>query len=118
MSDKQLSLLENFKKKVEKGTPIKDFKKGKVIKAHNKMDSPSYSYKLTAKYGDIYDNNDGFKPYFTPAEMLKFGVFEGKYLNDSIYEFPKEWFLDALKYERLSPGFPDVNCNYFQIKSR
>jgi hypothetical protein len=87
-----------------------------IIKPNNKMDSPSYSYKLTAKYGDIF--NEGFKPYFTPAEMLKFGIFEGKYLNDSIHEFPKEWFLDAIKYGRLSPEFPDVNCNYFGIKSR
>ena len=76
--------LREFKSKVEKGRSVKAFKKGLIITPKNKMETGTYSYELTAKYGDIYNYADGFKPYFTPAEMLKFGVFEGKYLNDCI----------------------------------
>jgi hypothetical protein len=55
-----------------------------------------------------------FKPSFTPQEMLKLGVFEGKYLNDCRDEFPQEWYTDA----KVSRDKPDVRLNYFGIKSR
>lgn len=94
------------------------FKPGKVIDPYNKLDfgPGNYSYQLTAGYGDVY--SEQFQPYYTPQEMLTIGVFEGKYLNDCLLEFPREWFINALKARNLSPGQPDVSCNYFQIKSR
>jgi hypothetical protein len=47
------------------------------------------------------------------------GVFEGKYLNDCIREFPAEWFVGALHFGRLSPeGANPERCNLFGIKSR
>jgi len=94
----------------------KDFKSGMTIVAINKMDLGNYSYKLDANLGDI--DHPEFKPFFSPRDMLKFGVFEGKYLNDCVLEYPKEWFLDAIGEGTLSPSGADVNCNFFSIKSR
>jgi hypothetical protein len=93
-----------------------DYKIGQTIVANNKMDKGQYSYKLTAAMGDVYTSD--FNPEYSPRQMLEMGVFEGKYINDCIMEFPKEWFIDALKSDRLSPERPDINCNRFKIKSR
>jgi hypothetical protein len=95
----------------------KDFKVGKVIQCVNKMDRGRYSFVLTAPYGKVRQPGY-FEPHFTPAEMLKLGVFEGKYMNDCVREYPKEWFLAALKAGTLSPAAPDVRCNFFGLKSR
>jgi hypothetical protein len=119
MTKKNLSIDEMQKVLVsESARSIRDYRPGLKIVPNNKMDRGQYSYQLTAKYGDIYNNEDGFRPYFTPAEMLLLGVFEGKYLNDCLDEFPKEWFLDAIQCGKLSPKKPDISCNHFGIKSR
>jgi len=104
-----------------RGRPLASFKQGDRVRAAPKMRAgaglrPTYSYTLTAVPGDC--KSPGFRPAFTPGEMLAAGVFEGKYLNDSIGEFPSEWFRDALAADRLSPERPDVTCNAFGIKSR
>ncbi len=70
-----------------------------------------YSYVLTAPVGAEFAPE--FTPHFTPQEMLEHGVFEGKYMNDCTQEFPAEWFDNA----KLSDK-PDVDVNYFGIKSR
>ena len=93
-----------------------DFYPEKKILAHNKMDKTPYIYTLEAAYGNVI--SESFKPQFSPAEMLKMGVFEGKYLNDCVLEFPKSWFEEAIKNNTLSPGEPNIMCNYFKIKSR
>lgn len=71
-----------------------------------------YKYELSAPMGKAFAAD--FKPELTPQEMLKFGVFEGHYLNDCQNEFPKDWFSGA----KLSPDFPDIAQNCFGIKSR
>ena len=71
-----------------------------------------YRYCLTEPMGLNFDLD--FRPELTPKEMLSLGVFEGKYLNDCVNEFPADWFENA----RLSFDKPDVSCNCFGVKSR
>ena len=48
-----------------------------------------------------------------PSEMLKLGVFEGKYCNDCRPELPEQWFVGARIAARADSGL-----NYFGVKSR
>lgn len=89
----------------------KKYSKGSVIHVSDKMQK-HYSYTLTAPYGRIHDPS--FKPELTPCQMLRLGVFEGKYLNDCRDEFPKEWYNTS----RLSPDKADPSLNCFGVKSR
>jgi hypothetical protein len=97
------------------GRPLASFKKGDQIKVYNKMEK-NYSYILEENPGSSFD--EGFKPYFTPGQMLRLGVFEGKYLNDCLTEFPAEWFLDAIALDKLRPQGADLEVNLFKIESR
>lgn len=80
----------------------------------NDLMQKNYHYLLTAPMGQDFDID--FKPELSPAEMLKLGVFEGKYLNDCFNEFPREWYENAT--ESLSPAKPNISKNFFKIKSR
>lgn len=97
-----------------KGNPASEFVPGTTVHAINKMDK-HYTYTLTANQGEFPPE---FKPYLTPEEMLCLGVFEGKYLNDCLLEFPREWFIKAIALNTLSPEAPNIDRNYFHIKSR
>ena len=108
-TDDMLKILES------KGNPLKDFKKGTKITVYNKMEQ-GYSYVLAENPGK--NMAEDFKPELTPAEMLSAGVFEGKYLNDCLLEFPKEWFIKAIKKGKLSPEHANSEINLFKIKSR
>jgi len=85
-------------------------KANRCIEVNDKMQS-NYTYELVAPIGADFD--DGFQPFHTPQEMLAMGVFEGKYCNDCIREFPQEWFDRAKISDK-----PDASLNYFGIKSR
>ena len=105
------------------GRPLADFKRGDRIRAAPGMLASvgrrSYSYTLTERPGDCCSGSgNSFTPALTPGQMLALGVFEGKYLNDSVCEFPREWFADAIAAGRLSPERPDIRCNAFGVKSR
>ena len=99
---------------IAKGKPLADFKKGMTIHVWNKM-KKGYDYKLDAEPGELHAD---FKPYASPGEMLAAGVFEGKYLNDCLLEFPAEWFWDAIQARKLCPGEPDVSVNLLSVDSR
>lgn len=86
------------------------YKPGDMIHVNDTMQT-EYSYRLTAPMGKGFDA--GFAPHFSPKEMLKLGVFEGKYCNDCRDEFPKDWFKEA-KISDIAD--PELNC--FRIKSR
>ncbi len=83
---------------------------GSIIHVNDRMQT-DHEYTLSAPVGE--DFAPGFKPHFTPQEMLELGVFEGKYMNDCRAEFPAAWFEKA----KLSDT-PDPSLNCFQIKSR
>jgi len=104
------AMINNLKKY---GRPLSSFRRGDVIHVSNKM-SKGYSYTLAENPGTGFAPD--FKPWADPGEMLALGVFEGKYLNDCIQEFPAEWFLRAL--DKLRPAAADVSINLFQIHSR
>jgi hypothetical protein len=52
-----------------------------------------------------------FEPDPTPAEMLRLGVFGGKYMNDCGDEFPASWF----KLAKLASGARDSSLNCFGV---
>jgi hypothetical protein len=83
---------------------------GDIIHVSDRMQR-DYIYEIAVNPGD--DFGDSFEPFFTPAEMLTMGVFEGKYCNDCRSELPSEWFSDARMAE-----WPDPGLNYFGVKSR
>jgi len=55
----------------------------------------------------------GFLPQLTPGEMLRLGVFGGRYMTDCRAEFPARWFTGA----RLSSGRRDARLNYFGVNA-
>ena len=81
------------------------------IIVYDKMQK-GYTYIRTCAEGKHFDPL--FKPELTPIQMLEYGVFEGHYLNDCLDEFPKNWFKKA-KFSFLKP---DIECNFFKVKSR
>ena len=99
------------------GAPLRSFRRGdRVYGATGMALRSGYSYVLDSEPGALPAD---FRPELSPGEMLMLGVFEGKYLNDCIREFPAEWFLGALQMGRLSPEGPDpARCNLFGVKSR
>jgi hypothetical protein len=110
----QIKTVDDMLTILKKGNPLSSYKKGTRITVYNKMEQGSYV--LTENPGKNF--HPEFEPAFTPAEMLELGVFEGKYLNDCLLQFPKEWFLGAIKKGKLSPegANPELNC--FGVKSR
>jgi len=82
--------------------------KAKTVTVRDKMQR-GYRYTLTAPTGRAFDPE--FKPDLTPREMLRLGVFGGKYMTDCRKEFPKSWFTHA----RLSPGRKDPSLNCFGV---
>lgn len=79
----------------------------KLVRVNDKFQK--YKYYRTEKPGEL---EKGFEPFFTPNQMLRLGVFEGKYLNDCEKEFPG-LFIKA-KLSKVA----DPKINMFKIKSR
>lgn len=117
--------------KSSKSKPKSWFKAGRKIKVKNRMQK-NYTYTLTFDAGKKlthggWDKDDkpirysDFKPKYSPQTMLRMGVFEGKYCNDQIFEFPREWYLTGsgnFNKRKFSPEKADPKCNYFGVKSR
>jgi hypothetical protein len=64
----------------------------KSVTVNDKMQK-GYRYALTAPVGRRFD--PAFRPDLKPAQMLRLGVFCGKYMTDCTKDFPKSWFAHA-----------------------
>jgi hypothetical protein len=68
-----------------------------------------YRYECVAPVGRAFDPE--FQPELTPQEMLRLGIFCGKYMTDSHEEFPRHWFAHA----KLAAGRRDCSLNCFGV---
>jgi hypothetical protein len=82
----------------------------KTVTVSDKMQK-GYRYTLTAGPGRGFDPE--FKPQLTPAQMLKLGVFAGKYMTDCRKEFPASWFAGT----KLAPKKRDPSLNFFGVNA-
>ncbi len=77
----------------------------------NDLMQRGYTYYLVAPAGK--DFHPDFKPQLTPKQMLRLGVFGGKYMTDCREEFPGEWFTN----EKLCHERHDADLNYFGVNA-
>ena len=70
-----------------------------------------YAYWRTEPVGRNFA--PAFTPDLTPKEMLRLGVFGGKYMTDCQEEFPRSWFARA----KLCPGRHDARLNCFGVNA-
>lgn len=103
--DEMLDILDKY------GNPDGDYKVGTKIIVDNKMQK-GYEYELVEPVGKNFAAD--FKPHYSPLQMLREGVFGGKYCNDTILEYPKSWFVDG----RFSPEGNNSLMNRFRGDSR
>ena len=75
----------------------------------NDLMQQQYCYRLTEPAGRNF--HAGFEPQLTPKEMLKLGVFGGRYMTDCTAEFPDDWF----EHARLCHERHDPELNFFKI---
>lgn len=70
-----------------------------------------YRYARVARPGRNFDPE--FTPDMTPSQMLRLGVFCGRYMTDTRAEFPQSWFAHA----KLAHGERGRDCslNYFGV---
>jgi hypothetical protein len=80
----------------------------RIIVVNDRMQQ-GYHYECVAPIGRGFDAE--FTPELTPRDMLRLGVFCGKYMTDTRDEFPATWFTDA----RLAPNRRDCSLNCFGV---
>lgn len=84
--------------------------KKRTVLVNDKMQR-GYRYELLEPEGKNFSPE--FKPELTPKQMLKLGVFGGKYMTDCGKEFPKDWYANA----KLCPERHDPKLNYFGMNA-
>ena len=119
--------LDHMEKHLPQTNQFKKFKIGNTIKGENRMGKYEYvisalpaktAYELETTYLLKNGSPRIFAPHLHPKEMLEYGVFEGKIINDCMDEFPREWFESAIRQKKLSPQYADDSCNFYKVKSR
>ncbi len=68
-----------------------------------------YTYFRTEPAGTNFA--PGFTPELTPQQMLRLGVFGGRYMTDCREEFPASWFTHA----KLANGRRSARLNLFKV---
>src|SRR5580698_6850091 len=69
----------------------------RIVVVNDRMQQ-GYQYECVAPIGRGFDA--GFTPELTPRDVLRLGVFCGKYMTDTRDEFPANWFTNA----KLAPN--------------
>lgn len=82
----------------------------RLVVVNDKMQK-GYKYYITEPIGKNFDPD--FKPELTPKQMLRMGIFGGKYMTDCANEFPKDWFKEA----KLCSEKHDPVLNYFKVNA-
>ena len=82
----------------------------RAVVVHDLM-QPRYVYHCTEPVGRNFA--PAFRPQLTPRQMLRLGVFGGKYMTDCRDEFPADWFAGA----RLCAERHDPRLNYFGVNA-
>lgn len=82
--------------------------KPRVVLVNDRMQT-NYRYVLTAPAGRGFAED--FAPELTPKEMLRLGVFCGKYMADCRDEFPASWFASA----KLAGDRRNCALNFFGV---
>ena len=82
----------------------------KKVVVHDKMQH-GYVYFRTEPVGKNF--SPLFRPDLSPRQMLRLGVFGGKYMTDCRKEFPASWFAKA----KLSPSRSDARLNFFGVRA-
>ena len=80
----------------------------RIIVVSDKMQQ-GYRYALSAPTGRNFDPE--FTPDLTPRDMLRLGVFCGKYMTDTRKEFPASWFAGAKRATKQR----DCALNFFGV---
>ena len=80
----------------------------RIVVVNDRMQQ-GYQYECVAPIGRGFDAE--FTPELTPRDMLRLGVFCGKYMTDTRNEFPTNWFTRA----RLAPNRRDCSLNCFGV---
>ena len=89
--------------------PIKGGGMRKRLVTVNDTMQRGYRYERIARAGCDFDPE--FEPELTPRQMLRLGVFCGKYMTDGRGEFPGSWFIGA----RLALCRRDCSLNLFGV---
>ncbi len=77
----------------------------------NDLMQTGFVYLLAEPAGRNFHHD--FHPELTPKEMLKLGVFGGKYMTDCVDEFPADWFENA----RLCAERHNARLNFFGVNA-
>lgn len=77
----------------------------------NDLMQQGYVYLLTEPAGRNF--HAGFRPELTPKQMLRLGVFGGRYMTDCAAEYPADWFARA----RLCHERHDPDLNFFEVNA-